>query len=121
MTTISFIYVIVAMNTISLRPPLWNNKASQQAKVFPIKKTYHCRNLSISISNSTTMVGTSEKIILLWTTWFDINFVESLGNSRPITCGPKTKGGFSSLKSHHQIFLDIMNFSHIPDLYLTGH
>ena len=88
MTTISFIYVIVAMNTISLRPPLRNHKTSQQAKVFPVKKTYHCRNISISISNSTTMVGTSEKIILLWTTWFGINFVESLGNSRPITCGP---------------------------------
>ena len=89
MTTISFIHVIVAMNTISLRPPLWNHQASQQTKVFPVKKTYHCRNISITISNSTTMVvGTSGKILLLWTNWFGINFVESLGNSRPMTCGP---------------------------------
>ena len=62
MAVVSFIYVIVTMYTISLRPPLRNHyEASQQAKVFPVKKTYHCRNLSTTIFNSTTTVGTREK------------------------------------------------------------
>ena len=91
--TVSFVFVIVATKTVSFRPLSRyhaNNTISQniiQPKVFPVKKIYGCRHLNTSISDSITTVGSNGKIILLWTTWFGINFVESLGNSRPITCG----------------------------------
>ena len=101
MTAVTLVYMIVSMNVISLGPPSWSIpdyiaydsttqstsppvQNSTQSKLQLNKKTYHCRNLSTSILDKTTTVG----IILLWTTWFGINFVESLGNSRPITCGP---------------------------------
>ena len=89
--TVSLVYVIIDLHAESHRTlsrSHHDNTASQQPKVLPVKKTYHCRSLNTSISDKTTTVGSNGKIILLWTTWFGINFVESLGNSRPITCGP---------------------------------
>ena len=86
---VSFMYIIVAMNALSWSQP--DNRASQNTinpKIYSVKKTHHCRHLSTLISDNTTTVGSNGKIILLWTTWFGINFVKSLGNSRPIICGP---------------------------------
>ena len=86
---VSFVYVIVAMNVLSWSHP--DDRASQntikQKIIHSTKRSYHCRHLSTSISGNTTTVGSNGKIILLWTTWFGVNFVKSLGNSRPIICG----------------------------------
>ena len=89
-----YVYVNVAMNAVSLRPLSQSHPDNTtfqniiQQKVLPVKKTYLCSHPSTSISDNMTTVGSNGKIILLWTNWFGMNFVKSLGNSRPITCGP---------------------------------
>ena len=93
MGSFMYVYVNVAMNAVSLRPLSQSHPDNTtfqniiQQKLLSVKKTYHCSHPSTSISDNTTTVVSNGKIILLWTTWFGINFVKSLGNSRPITCG----------------------------------
>ena len=94
MTALTLVYIIVSMNVISLGPPSWSrpdNITSQiiiHSKLLPIKRAYHCRNLSTSIRDKTATVGSNRKIILLWTTWLGRDFIKSIGRRGSITCGP---------------------------------
>ena len=63
---VSFMYIIIAMKTVSFRPLLQIHpdisQNSIQPKLLPIKKAYRCRHISTSISDDITTVGSNGKI-----------------------------------------------------------